>query len=61
MPVKDILRSKFTWHINQLTNNEKHEILVWKVLIFLYFFIISALLYFAKYMYNYNNVIFFTC
>lgn len=29
LPVKDILRSKFTWHIKQLTNNRNHEILFW--------------------------------
>lgn len=38
MPVKDILRSKFTWHVNQLTNNEKHQILFWKAQIFLFSF-----------------------
>lgn len=37
MPVKDILRSKFTWHITQLTNNDNHEILFWKALIFFFF------------------------
>lgn len=43
LPVKDILRSKFTWHIKQLTNNENHEILFWKPLIFLFSFINLAL------------------